>query len=259
MSVLAHLGELRKRILYSAIAIAVGFTVCFNYSEYLLGWLQIPLTTDVHIQLASPYFYMTAVKDPVKLVFLAPAEAFWMYMKIGFVAGIFLSLPFILAQVWLFIAPGLKSNEKKYALPFVFISSFMFILGALFCQYIILPFAVRFLLTYQTAQLTPMISVGNYVDFCSKFLLAFGVIFELPLVITLLAKLGIVTPQFLARNRKYAVLIAFVVAAILTPTPDAFNQVLMAGPILLLFEIGILMARIVVRKKELPAPEESGE
>jgi sec-independent protein translocase protein TatC len=179
-----------------------------------------------------------------------------MYMKLGFIAGIFLALPFLLLQVWLFISPGLKKRERMYALPFIVSGTGMFVLGALFCQYVILPFAMQFLLTYQTAQLTPMISVGHYVDFCSKFLLSFGLVFELPLVITLLSKLGLVTPQFLARNRKYAVLIAFIVAAILTPTPDMFNQTLMAAPILVLYEIGIIMARLVGGKKEVPAADE---
>ena len=251
MSILAHLGELRKRLLYSAVAIGITFTVCFQYSDFLLKWLQIPLTMDVHIQLAEPYFYTTAVKAPIKLVFLAPGEAFWMYMKIGFVGGIFLALPFILSQVWLFVSPGLLPRERKYVLPFVVIATVMFVLGALFCQYIILPYAMRFLLTYQTSQLTPMISVGNYVDFCSKFLLAFGIIFELPLIITLLSKLGLVTPQFLAKHRKYAILLAFIAGAILTPTPDMFNQTLMAAPILVLYEIGIIMARLVGRKSTL--------
>ncbi len=256
MPILAHLEELRKRLLWSAAALFVAFLFCFQYSEYLLKWLQIPLKQTLNFKLTSPYVYMTYVKDPIKLIFLAPAEAFWMYMKLGFIAGIFMALPFLLMQVWLFISPGLKPSERRYALPFIISGTVMFVLGAMFCQYVILPFAMQFLLTYQTSQLTPMISVGHYVDFCSKFLLSFGLVFELPLVITLLSKLGLVTPQFLARNRKYAVLIAFIVAAILTPTPDMFNQTLMAAPILVLYEIGIIMARLVGKKKEVPAGNE---
>jgi len=250
MPILSHLEELRKRILYSVAALAAGFVVCFSYSEELLVWMKLPLTINLNIKSAAPYVYATYLPSPTKLIFTAPAEAFWTSMKISFVAGIFIALPFILAQIWLFVSPGLLPRERRYALPFVVSATAMFVLGAMFCQYLILPYALRFLLSYQTAELTPMISVEKYIDFCSKFLLAFGLIFELPLIITLLSKIGIVTPQFLAKNRKYAVLIAFIAAAILTPTPDMFNQVLMAAPIIVLYEVGIIMARIFGRKKE---------
>ncbi|HHN65945.1 MAG TPA: twin-arginine translocase subunit TatC, partial [Nitrospirae bacterium] len=126
----------------------------------------------------------------------------------------------------------------------------LFLLGDLFCFVIILPFAMGFLLTYKTASLQPMISVGSYIDFTLKFLLAFGAIFELPIVILFLTKMGIVTPKMLAKNRKYAVLIAFILAAILTPTPDAFNQTLMAGPILVLYEAGIIISKIFSKEKK---------
>ncbi len=254
MPIMAHLEELRKRILYSVIAVAVGFCVSFEFSERLLAWMQIPLTMTVRFAARAPYIITSRVPSPARLIFIEPTEAFWMYMKIAAVAGVFLALPFILAQVWLFVAPGLRPRERRYALPFVLSATAMFVLGALFCQYLVLPMAIRFLLTFQTENLTPMISVGRYVDFCSKFLLAFGVIFELPLIITLLSRLGVVTPRFLSKNRKYAVLLAFIVAAILTPTPDAFNMSIMAAAILLLYEAGIVMARIIGRKREPPAP-----
>jgi len=250
MPLTAHLEELRKRIMYIAASLAVGFTVCFNYSEDLLAWVQLPLSINVNLKPTFPFVFTTYVPSATKLIFLAPAEAFWIHMKIAFVAGIFLALPFILTQIWLFISPGLLPKERRYALPFIVSATVMFVLGALFCQYFVLPFGIQFLLTYKTEHLTPMISIGSYVDFCSKFLLGFGIVFELPLIITLLSKLGIVTPQFLSKNRKYAFLLAFVVAAILTPTPDMFNQTLMAAPIVVLYEVGIIMARLVGRKKE---------
>ena len=135
-------------------------------------------------------------------------------------------------------------------MPFIFSSTILFLAGALFCFVIILPFAMTFLLGYKTGSLTPMISVGSYVDFCMKLILAFGAIFELPLAIIFLAKLGIVSPAGLAKNRKYAILLSFVAAATLTPTPDAFNQTLMAVPIIILYEIGILLSMIIYRKKK---------
>ncbi|MGA2193612.1 MAG: twin-arginine translocase subunit TatC [Nitrospirota bacterium] len=257
MPIMAHLEELRKRILYSVIALFITFLVCFQYSETLLGWMQIPLTLVLQVKPHWPFLFPQHLPNPIRLVFVRVDEALWMYMKIAFIAGIFLALPFLLLQLWLFISPGLLPKERKYALPFIVSATLMFVIGALFCQYVVLPFAVRFMLKFQTQQLTPMISVGYYTDFCSKFLLSFGIVFELPLIITLLSKLGLVTPKFLSKNRKYAVLLAFVVAAILTPTPDAFNQCLMAVPLLLLYEMGIIMAKIFGRKKELPAPEQA--
>ncbi len=135
-------------------------------------------------------------------------------------------------------------------IPFIFFATSLFLVGALFCFGIVLPFAITFLLGYKTQNIAPMLSVGSYVDFCLKFILAFGIIFELPLVIVFLTKIGIVTPKTLAKNRKFAVLFAFIAGAILTPTPDAFNQTLMAVPIIILYEIGILFSRLMYRKRK---------
>jgi sec-independent protein translocase protein TatC len=187
-------------------------------------------------------------KKPVSLVFLSPGEGFWMHMKISMVAAFIVSLPVIFHQLWKFISPGLVEKEKKYIIPFILTSTFLFLLGAAFCFTVILPFALTFLLGYKTEHITPMLSVGSYMDFCLKFILSFGAIFELPLVIVFLVRFGFMTPDTLAKNRRYAVLFAFIAAAILTPTPDAFNQLLMAIPVIILYEIGILVARILYRK-----------
>jgi len=157
----------------------------------------------------------------------------------------------ILWQVWAFIAPGLHDDEKKYASPFVIIGSLMFLAGGAFALFVVTPYALTFLLGYARPGLKPMITIQNHIDFLLKFTLAFGVVFELPLALTLLARMGVVTAKTLARHRKYAVLGAFVVSAILTPTPDAFNQALMAGPLIILYEVGIVSARLFGRK---PAP-----
>lgn len=224
MPVTSHLSELRDRLIYSLIAVSIGFALTFSYSQSIINWLRRPLNSD--------------------LVFLSPAEAFWTNLKVSFFAGLFITIPFVLYQVWRFIAPGLLPKEKQYALPFVVLSTVFFFLGLSFCYFIVLPFAIGFLLTYKTEGLKAMISVGMYVDFIIKFLLAFGLIFELPLAITLLARIGLLTPQFLTTNRKYAVLGCFIVSAILTPTPDIFNQSLMAIPMIVLYEIGVLGARL---------------
>ena len=147
------------------------------------------------------------------------------------------------------ISPGLTVREKKYVVPFVVTSTFLFLLGAAFCFLVILPFALTFLLGYKVGHMAPMLSVGSYMDFCSKFILAFGAIFELPLIIIFLVRFGMVTTDNLAKQRRYAVLIAFIAGAILTPTPDVFNQTLMALPIIIFYEIGILLSRTVQRRQ----------
>jgi sec-independent protein translocase protein TatC len=186
-------------------------------------------------------------------VFTAPAEAFWVQMKVGLIAGVFIAAPIILWQVWAFIAPGLHGHEKKYAIPFVLIGSVMFLAGGAFSLFVVTPYALTFLLGYARPGLKPMITIQNHVDFLLKFTLAFGAVFELPLALTLLARMGVVNARMLAKNRKYAILGAFVAGAVLTPTPDAFNQALMAGPLIILYEVGIVCARIFGRKPPPPA------
>jgi len=251
MPITEHLGDLRKRILISLVSVTVGFAVCFYYSERIFDVLTFPLNTVLKLSFSTPYFAFEPTENPgIELVFLAPAEALWMHFKISFIAGFILSTPVIFHEVWKFISPGLMAKEKRYTLPFVFVTTFLFLLGALFCFIIVLPFAMNFLLTYKTENLKPMLSVGKYIDFCLKFIIAFGVIFELPVVSVFLTKMGIVTTEFLKKNRKYAVLIAFVLAAFLTPTPDAFNQTLMAVPIIILYEVGIWASVFFNEKKE---------
>lgn len=248
-----HLGELRKRILISLVAVLVTFTVAFAFSEEIFRTVMFPLkyTLDFSVRELTFQFVPQDKLQNTKLVFLAPAEAFWMNLKVAFVAGFIVALPVVFSQVWQFVSPGLLAHEKKYVFPFVFTATLLFLVGAAFCFFIVLPFAMGFLLTYKVGDfLVPMLSVGQYVDFCLKFILAFGAIFELPIIIVFLTKMGVVTPKTLARNRKYAALVAFIAAAFLTPTPDAFNQILMALPIILLYEIGIWISPLFVKKKQ---------
>jgi sec-independent protein translocase protein TatC len=165
-------------------------------------------------------------------------------------------MPVVLWNVWAFVAPGLHKHERRYAAPFVIIGSLLFLLGGVFAILVVVPFAVQFLVNFGLEKgAQPMISIASYMDFIIKFTLAFGVVFELPVVMTLLSLIGVVTPQFLAKNRKYAVLINFIIAAILTPTPDIINQSLMAGPLCILYELGIIAARIFGRKAPKMAAE----
>jgi sec-independent protein translocase protein TatC len=252
MSFFEHLGDLRKKIMVSLIATCVMFVAAFAYSEYLMEFLMFPLRYNLVFSVKKLYIYFAPQNKlgAMKLVFLSPAEGFWMNMKIAFVAALILALPVIFQQLWSFISPGLRHKEKKYVVPFVLVATGLFLTGASFCFFIVLPFAMGFLLTYKIGDfMTPMLSVGQYVDFCLKFVLAFGAVFELPIFIVFFTRIGLVTPQTLAKHRKYAILIAFVLAAILTPTPDAFNQTLMALPMIILYEVGIIVARIFVKPK----------
>ena len=252
MSFLEHLGDLRKKITVSLIATCVTFVITFNYSEQILKFLMFPLKYNLDFSVRKMYIYFVP-QDKLhntKLIFLAPAEGFWMNMKIALVTALILALPILFHQLWSFISPGLHIKEKKYVVPFVFIATILFLVGAAFCFFIVLPFAMGFLLTYKIGDfMMPMLSVGQYVDFCLKFILAFGIVFELPIFVVFATRMGFVTTKTLAKNRKYAILIAFIVAAFLTPTPDAFNQTLMAVPIIILYEVGILVSRILIRKK----------
>ena len=238
MPFMEHLGELRVRIMRALYGLLAGTVIALPFSERIVDWLARPIT-----------------RLGYELVFTAPAEAFWVQMKVGLIAGVFIAAPVILWQVWAFIAPGLHGHEKKYAIPFVLIGSLMFILGGAFSLFVVTPYALNFLLSYSRPGLKPMITIQNHIDFLLKFTLAFGAVFELPLALTLLARMGVVTAKMLAKNRKYAILGAFIAGAVLTPTPDAFNQTLMAGPLIILYEVGIVCARIFGRK---PTPETTG-
>ena len=231
MPFMEHLGELRVRIVRTLIGVVVGLLVAFPLSQWIVDWLARPIKATGNT-----------------LVFLAVTEAFWVQMKVALIAGVFIASPVVLWQVWAFVSPGLHKHERKYAVPFVLVGSLLFMGGGAFALKVIIPYAVGFMLSYGRPGLQPMISIGSYVDFVLKFTLAFGAVFELPLAITLAARMGVVTPQVLAKNRKYAILGAFIAAAVLTPTPDAFNQTLMAGPLIILYEVGIICARIFGRR-----------
>ncbi|QWR78973.1 twin-arginine translocase subunit TatC [Candidatus Magnetomonas plexicatena] len=251
MPFVEHLTELRTRLLVSFVTIFVIFIAVFNYSEYLFKILVLPMEESLVFKMQMPFIsFVPKTTSAVKLVFLEPAEAFWMHLKLSMLASIVLALPVLFSQLWLFISPGLLPKEKKYVLPFIFSATILFMCGAFFCFIIVLPFALGFLLTYKTEHLTPMISVGHYVDFTMKFILAFGIIFEMPIIIIILTRLGIVTPVFLKKYRKHAIVMAFIIAGVVTPTPDAFNQTLMAVPMIVLYEIGIFVSKFFIKKPE---------
>ena len=231
-----HLGELRGRLIRSIVAMGVAFCICYTFSERLLYFLWLPAGRE--------------------LVFIAPTEAFFAHLKVSFLASLVLVWPYLCYQAWAFVVPGLYDKERRYMVPFVVSATFMFLLGCSFVYTLILPYGMAFLLGYGSASLVPMISVGAYISFAVRLLIAFGAIFELPVVMVLLAKLGLVTPQMLSRNRKYVIVLSFLVAAILTP-PDVFTQVLMAVPLLILFEISILLTRWTAPKEVLEMEDDA--
>ncbi|MGZ6237401.1 MAG: twin-arginine translocase subunit TatC [Syntrophales bacterium] len=231
----SHLEELRTRIIRIMIAAAIGFGVCWYFKE----WLFQIITKPLH-QVLPPNSFMIYTSLP---------EAFFNYMKISFYASLFLTSPYILYQLWKFISPGLYKTEKKYMLPFVISSTILFICGILFGYYLALPPAFGFFVEFSSDFLKPMLSLREYLSFSLKLLLAFGVSFELPVAIFFLAKIGVVRSRTLSKNRRYAILIIFIAAAILTPSPDALTQIIMAVPLMGLYEIGIIVAKLAEKKR----------
>lgn len=231
---LGHLEELRSRLVASAIAVGIGFAICYIFSEQLFLILATPLTN--------------VMPEGDHLIFTSLPEMFFTYLKVSFVGGILLASPVVFYEMWMFVAPGLYKNEKKLVIPFVTISTFLFVGGSLFAYFIVFPFGFRFFLGFSSDFVKALPSVKQYFSFSIKLLFAFGFIFELPVVIFFLTKLGLVTTPFLKKNRKYAVLLTFVVSAILTP-PDVITQFMMAIPLLTLYEVGIWVSRFAKRTK----------
>lgn len=244
VSFTTHLEELRGRLLKCVVAVGIGFIGSYFFKEEFFQILSRPL--------------LKVMGEKGTMVFTGVPEPFFVYLKVSLVAGIFFSAPVILYEIWAFVAPGLYSHEKRYVVPFVFFSSLLFLLGTLFAYYVVCPFGFKFLLGFAAYNIQPMLAIKEYFSFSTKLLLAFGFVFELPLFIVFLSKAGIVSPQTLARQRKYVILLIFAVAAFLTP-PDVATQFMMAGPLFGLFEIGILMARILGKKEEGPEEKEAKE
>jgi sec-independent protein translocase protein TatC len=248
MSFLEHLEELRSRLIRAAIAIGIGFGVCVAFGERVFSIFAAPITK--------------LLPKNSSLVFTSLPDPFFVYLKVAFITGIFLALPYVLYQVWLFVRPGLLEKEKKLAVPFIVVSTLLFYLGAVFAYFIVFPAAFQFFLSYETAELKPMISIKDYVSLVMLLMLAFGVVFETPIVIVVLGLLGVVDSSLLKKGRRYFIVLAFIIAAILTPTPDVINQTLMAIPLIIFYELGIYLLRVIEKKRkrdEASTEAENGE
>lgn len=228
-----HLEELRKRLIRSIVAVGIAFVLCYLFKERLYYVLTIPLK-DV-------------LPEGSSMIFTSLPEAFFTYLKVAFFAAILFTSPYILYQIWKFISPGLYSTEKKYVFPFVFFSSVFFIGGSLFAYFIVFPFGFKFFLAFGTEHIKPMLTMKEYLSFSFKLLFAFGVIFELPVFMFFLGKIGVVNSKLLIAKRKYAILLVFITAALFTP-PDVVTQVMMAVPLMFLYEASIWVVKMGEKK-----------
>ena len=231
-----HLEELRRRLIYAVVAIVLAAIIAFLFAKQLFYFL------------AQPLVKILPANQP--MIFTALTEAFFTYFKVALLAGFFLASPVVFYQLWKFIAPGLYEHEKKFVIPFVISATVFFILGGAFAYYIVFPFGFKFFLGFSTDYLKLLPKMNEYFSLSLKLIFAFGIVFEMPVITFFLAKMGVVNGEMLSSKRRYAIVLVFVVAALLTP-PDVGTQLLMAGPLILLYEVSVWVARIFGRKSQV--------
>lgn len=241
MGILQHLEELRKVIIISLIAIAVASMISFTFIEQIVGIITKPLSAQ-----------------GIKPVYTAITEGIFTYFKIALITGTLFAAPVLLWQLWRFIVPALYPHERKYLYKLVPISIILFVGGVVFAYYTVFPLAV-FVLIKLASEFEPMLTISKYLSFTLTFLIPFGLVFEFPLVIYFLTSIGVVTPEWLIRNRKYAIVLTFILAAVLTPGPDPISQLIMAAPMIILYEAGIIVAKVVIKKKNAKFKKLAGE
>ncbi len=232
---LEHLEELRKRLIICVISVAIGFLISYFFSDKAFIIFVKPL--------------QQSLPKGSHLIFTNLPEMFITYLKIALIMGIMLATPIIFYQIWKFIAPGLYQDEKRLVIPFVLSSTILFIGGAIFGYFVVFPFGFKFFLGFANKYVKALPSVKQYFSFAMKLLIAFGIVFELPVITYFMTKIGLLTPQFLKNNRKYAIVIIFIVAAIFTP-PDAMTQCMMAVPLIILYEVSIIVSKIAYANKK---------
>ena len=246
MSFLDHLGELRRRLLWSFLAVGILFIPAYYFSNEIFEFLMKPLIENL--------------PEGSSLIFTRPAEGFTTYLKVSFFAALLLAVPFILYQAWMFIAPALYKEEKQIVIPFILFGSLFFLAGAAFCYYVASPPAFKFLLNeYSSEYVKAFPTIREALSFLMALIFGFGLVFEFPLIIFILARIGVVTSSWLRQKRKYAVIISAMIAAVLTPTTDAISMMLMFVPILVFYELGILVAWIFGKKKKDQNSDEETE
>ena len=227
MSLVDHLQEFRKRLMIALVAIAVGSAISYFYAAELVHYITAPAG---------------------KLYYMSPGEAFFAYLRVSFFAGFLLALPVVLYQVWAFVVPALSNKERVASLILIPASVILFFIGLTFSYLLVLPAGIKFFMGFATEDLQPMLSLGQYLSFVISFLLPFGFIFELPLIILLLVKLGIVGSPFLIARRKHVLVLSFVVGAVISPTPDIFSQTMIAVPIIIMYESSLFIVKYILKK-----------
>jgi sec-independent protein translocase protein TatC len=246
MPLTAHLEELRWRLIKAIGAIALAFAITYNIADWLFTFLTRPLLE------------LNSAPGPVELIGTGVTEAFFTKLKVSFIAAIFLASPVIFYQGWMFVAPGLYDREKRYVQPFVFFATIFFIVGAAFCYWVVFPVGYAFFIEqYESIGVSPSIRISEYLSFTARMLLAFGATFEMPVITFFLARLGLISHRTMLSYARYAVLIIFIVAAVLTPGPDVASQLLMAGPLLVLYGLSIGVAYMF--GNDTAAAEETAE
>jgi sec-independent protein translocase protein TatC len=243
MSFLDHLDELRRRIVYSLIAVGVGFGVAFYFIDDLFSFIMLPM--------------QQLLAAGQTLTYIDPTEAFVLEIKIGLMAGLILASPVVFMQVWLFIAPGLYSHEKKLAIPFVLMSTFFFVGGAAFSHYQVFPIVWQFLASFTREFLTFTPRVETAFSMYLRLILAMGLTFQLPTIVLFLARMGMITPRFMIKNFKYAVMIIVILAAVLSPDPGGVGMLAMGGPIVILYIFSIGLAWVFGKKRRRPEPDDA--
>ena len=236
MSFLEHLDEFRKRLINSLIAVAVGMGLSFFFINRIFEFIMVPLQ-----QMLPPGGHLIATE---------PTEPFMLYLKIGLLAGTIVASPAIMLQVWLFIAPGLYANEKKFAIPFIFFTTVGFIAGAAFSHKIVFPLMWKYFASFQTDYMLFTPRINAVFSLYVRMIIAMGIVFEMPALVFALARMGVITARWLLRNFKYAVLVNFIIAAVITPSPDPFSQTMVAGPMCLLYILSILIAWAFGKRRE---------
>jgi sec-independent protein translocase protein TatC len=239
-----HLSELRDRLIRCFIAVGIGFVAAYFFKEDLFKILIAPLIKAMEGDAQAT------------MIFTGLPEAFFTYLKVALLAGIVLAMPVIFYEFWMFVSPGLYRSEKKYLIPIILLSILFFVMGSSFGYFIVFPYGFQFFLSFSTETISAMPSMKEYLSFASKMLLAFGFVFELPLVLTFLARMGVVTVPFLTKNRKYTILLFFVMSALITP-PDVVTQIMMALPLMLLYELSIVGARIFGKEPAAQSEEDT--
>jgi sec-independent protein translocase protein TatC len=245
MSFLEHLDELRKRIIWAVGAVGVGFAVTIFFINDIFGFIMRPMQ---HLLPAGQ-----------TLIYTDPSEAFMLQIKIALISGLILASPMVFAQLWLFIAPGLYSHEKKWAIPFIVMSTFFFVVGAAFSHYIVFPIVWRFFVGFTTDYLTFMPRVEPAFSMYLRLILALGITFQLPTIVLFLAKMGMITPRFMIRHIKFAILLIVIAAAVLSPDGGGVGMVAMGAPVILLYVFSIGLAWMFGKKKAEPESDGASE